>query len=161
VESNFSIDTLVTVLFGLADAQTPRILPAARRLQTRHNREQPFGDWGVASVFPLYQNRQDLFGKSAERYHYHNGADWPYWDGVYGRILMERDDPEWRNVLTRWWEYGLGHGWLTPLEYFSPLYPPGGMLQGWSTTPAAAIAGMLSPHERHAPGVVRETPRAR
>jgi familyl 116 glycosyl hydrolase-like protein len=52
VESNFSIDTLVTVLFGLADAQTPRILPAARGLQTRHNRSSHSGT-GVSRAFFL------------------------------------------------------------------------------------------------------------
>jgi len=60
------------------------------------------GNWGVMSVFPTYQNARDLFGKSAHPYRYHNCADWPYWDGVYGLILRREGDPDWRYVLTRW-----------------------------------------------------------
>ncbi len=141
IENHFSIDTLVALLYNLVDDErTSSILTAARQLQTRTNPAQPFGDWGVMSVFPLYQNPRDLFSKSAQPYRYHNGADWPYWDGVYGLILWQRHDPDWRYVLTRWWEYGLEQGWLTPVEYFSPAHPLGGMLQGWSAMPAAALA---------------------
>lgn len=139
-ESHFSIDTLLVLLYNLAsDEQARSVLAAARCLQTRDNPEQPFGDWGVMSVFPLYGNRRDLFGKSALPYSYHNGADWPYWDGIYGWLLLQREDPDWVYVLTRWWTYGLEKGWLTPVEYYSPPYPPGGMLQGWSSMPAAAL----------------------
>jgi len=140
VEDHFAIDTLVAVLYRLTDEeQTRSILAAARQLQTRHNSRQPYGDWGVMCVFPAYQNAQDLFGKSAQPYCYHNGADWPYWDGVYGLILKREGDPDWPYVLTRWWEYGLGQGWLTPVEYYSPSHPHGGMLQGWSAMPAATL----------------------
>ncbi|MFN3762100.1 MAG: amylo-alpha-1,6-glucosidase, partial [Anaerolineae bacterium] len=143
-ETNLSIDTLTVLYFGLADEEkTRRLLAAARRLQTRFNQEQPFGDWGVMCVFPPYSHRKDLFGKSADPYRYHNGADWPYWDGVYGAILRERGDEDAGYVLTRWWEYSLEQGWLTPIEFYSPAYPEGGMLQGWSSMPAAAL---LPPH---------------
>ncbi|MDW7992039.1 MAG: GH116 family glycosyl hydrolase [Anaerolineae bacterium] len=139
-ETNLSVDTLTVLYFGLADGEkAQQLLAAARRLQTRHNEEQPFGDWGVMCVFPPYRYPEDLFGKSADPYRYHNGADWPYWDGVYGAVLREREDPDADYVLTRWWEYGLERGWLTPVEYYSPAYPEGGMLQGWSSMPAAAL----------------------
>jgi glycogen debranching enzyme len=140
-ENHFSIDTLVAALYGLTDDQQTRsMLAAAQNLQTRHNAQQPYGDWGIMSVFPPYQEPNDLFGKSADPYRYHNGADWPYWDGVYGLILKRAGDPDWCYVLTRWWEYSLAQGWLTPVEYYSPPFPPGGMLQGWSAMPAAALA---------------------
>lgn len=139
-EMNISIDTLLVTYFGLTDEEkTRRLLFAARRLQTRFNEEQPFGDWGVMCVFPLYSHQEDLFGKSADPYRYHNGADWPYWDGVYGAVLREWEDEDADYVLTRWWEYSLERGWLTPVEYYSPAYPEGGMLQGWSSMPAAAL----------------------
>ncbi len=147
VEDHFAIDTLVSVLYHLTDpAQTRSILAAARQLQTRYNNQQPYGDWGVMNVFPLYRNKRDLFGKSALPYCYHNGADWPYWDGVYGLILLREGDPDWRYVLTRWWEYGLEQGWLTPVEYYSPAHPRGGMLQGWSSMPAAVLFKMNANH---------------
>ncbi len=141
VEGNFSIDSLVALRYGLVDDdKVERLLSAARRLQTRDNAAQPYGDWGVMSVFPGYGLASDLFSKSSLALCYHNGADWPYWDGVYAGILLERGDPEWRYVLGRWWEYGLSMGWLTPVEYYSPAYEPGGMLQGWSAMPAAVCA---------------------
>ncbi|MBX3083779.1 MAG: hypothetical protein KF716_19250 [Anaerolineae bacterium] len=140
-ETNLSIDTLLTVLYGVSDdAQTERVLNAARNmLQTRHNHEQSHGDWGVMCCYPFYHEPADLFSISAEPYRYHNGADWPYWDGVYGLILMQQDDPDWRYVLTRAWEMALAHGWLTPFEYWSPPHPVGGLLQGWSAMPAVAL----------------------
>lgn len=144
-ETNLSIDTLTVLYFGLAEEERARrLLAAARRLQTRFNDEQPFGDWGVMCVFPPYRHREDLFGKSADPYRYHNGADWPYWDGVYGAVLREREDEDADYVLTRWWEYSLERGWLTPVEYYSPAYPEGGKLQAWSSMPAAAL---LWPHD--------------
>lgn len=139
-ENNFSIDTLITLLYGLENEEDARrILEAARRLQTRYNQDQPYGDWGVMCVYPLYRNKRDLFGKSAHHYCYHNGSDWPYWDGIYGWLLLQREDPDWEYVLTRWWTYSLDKGWLTPVEYYSPLYPRGGLLQGWSSMPATAL----------------------
>lgn len=141
IENHLSIDTLVAIRFGLTnETQTQSILAAARKLlQSRNNPEQPYGDWGILCVFPLYRRHSDLFDKSADPYNYHNGSDWPYWDGVYGEILLQRQDPDWRYVLTRWWDYCLEHSWLSPVEYFSPPYPVGGMMNGWSSMPAAAL----------------------
>ncbi|MEO8396895.1 MAG: hypothetical protein ABI700_28125, partial [Chloroflexota bacterium] len=95
-------------------------------------------DWGVMCCYPFYHEPADLFSISAEPYRYHNGGDWPYWDGVYGLILLQRDDPDARYVLSRWWEIALEHGWLTPFEYAAPPFPKGGLLQGWSAMPAVA-----------------------
>jgi GH15 family glucan-1,4-alpha-glucosidase len=139
-EAHVSIDTLLALYFGLAEPHViPTVLKAMRRLQTRYNPDQPYGDWGVMSVFPSYGRPRDLFGKSVHPYCYHNGADWPYWDGVYGAVLLAHEDDDWQYVLTRWWSYGLEQGWLTPVEYYSPAYPVGGMLQGWSAMPAAVL----------------------
>jgi hypothetical protein len=140
-ETHLSIDSLLTLLYGIADEhRAARTLDAARRLlQTRNNTEQAYGDWGVMCCYPFYHEKADLFSVSAEPYRYHNGADWPYWDGVYGLILLERDDPDWRYVLTRWWQLALEQGWLTPVEYAAPPHPHGGLLQGWSTFPAVAL----------------------
>jgi hypothetical protein len=154
VEGNFSIDSLVALRYGLVDEdKVERLLLAARRLQTRDNEAQPHGDWGVMSVCPGYGLASDLFSKSSLALCYHNGADWPYWDGVYAGVLLERGDPEWRYVLGRWWEYGLSRGWLTPVEYYSPAYEPGGMLQGWSAMPAAVCSKAWGrPKPPHAAG---------
>lgn len=141
VEPHLAIDSLVALRYGLVgEEKAGRMISSALRLITRDNAEQPYGDWGVMCAFPCYRLPSDLFSKSSYPYRYHNGADWPYWDGVLAEILAERGRPEWRYVVGRWWEYGLERGWLTPVEYYSPPYEPGGMLQGWSSMPAAALA---------------------
>ena len=144
-EKNFSVDTLTALYFHLLDEdQTQKILAAADfHLRAVHNQQQPYGDYGVLCAFPLYSRAADLFDKSALPYCYHNGANWPYWDGVYASVLLERRDPAGLEVLTRWWSYGLEQGWLTPVEYYSPAYPVGGMLQGWSSLPAAVLLRQL------------------
>lgn len=85
----------------------------------------------------------DLFSKSAEPYRYHSGAEWPYLSALYAQALLKRDaaGDDWRYALKRWWAYGLEQGWLTPVEYASPPYPPGAYLQGWSSV---AVAAMLA-----------------
>jgi glycogen debranching enzyme len=140
-EKNLSADSLVTAYFHLLDeAQTQKELTAADfLLRAAHNHQQPLGNFGLLCAFPLYSQAADLFDKSALPYCYHNGADWPYLDGIYASILLERRDPAGLEVLTRWWSYGLKQGWLTPVEYYSPAYPVGGMLQGWSSMPAAVL----------------------
>jgi glycogen debranching enzyme len=145
-EKNLSVDALVALYFHLLEEpQSQRILQAADRLlRADHNTRQPWGDYGLLCAFPLYSNAADLFDKSALSYCYHNGADWPYWDGVVANLLLERRDSAGLHVLTRWWSYGLEQGWLTPVEYYSPAYPVGGMLQGWSSMPAATLFRQLS-----------------
>ena len=139
VEDHLAIDTITAARFGLADeARLRRLLGSVRRqLETRHNAAQPYGDWGVTSVWPHYQRRGDLRGKTAFPYRYHNGSDWPYWDGVYAELLVERGLPGWQYPLLRWWEYGLAQDWASPVEYFSPPYGRGALLQAWSSYPAA------------------------
>jgi glycogen debranching enzyme len=145
-EKNLSVDTLVVLHFHVVDeAHTVRLLDAAKRLlRASNNTQQPYGDYGLLCAYPIYSNQVDLFDKSASPYWYHNGADWPYWDGMLAGVLLERRDPLALDVLTRWWVYGLEQGWLTPVEYYSPAFPVGGMLQGWSSMPAASMRRHLS-----------------
>jgi hypothetical protein len=133
------------LLFGLTDKKrAQRVLSAAGICQTRWNEQQPYGDWGIMCAFPNYSNPRDLFSITAQPYRYHNSADWPYLDGLYAKVLRKERKPDWRYVLVRWWQYGLEQGWLTPVEYFSPPYPVGGMLQGWSSFAAAVLADFPS-----------------
>ena len=145
-EKNLSADTLVSLYFQLlGEDKARRILEAADfNLRAKNNHQQPYGDYGILCAYPPYSKQEDLFDKSAQPFCYHNGADWPYWDGVYASILLERHDPSGLEVLTRWWEYGLEQGWLTPVEYYSPPFPVGGMLQGWSSMPAAILLRQIS-----------------
>jgi hypothetical protein len=142
VEDHLALDTLMTLRFHAAPPErAARLLEAIRaKLQTRYNMFQPYEDWGMMCCWPPYRQRADLFGKSAQPYHYHNGAEWPYLSAAYAQLLLERDDPGWRYPLTRWWEVHLSRGWLTPVEYHSPAHPPGAFLQGWS---GLAVSAML------------------
>jgi hypothetical protein len=140
-EDHLTADSLLTLFYGLADeTQAQKILRAAKRLlQSRHNADQQWGDWGVMCVYPLYKRGEDLFEKSADPFRYHNGSDWPYLDAIYALVLKQRNDPDWFYVAARWWEYSLAQGWLTPVEYFSPAHPVGGFLQAWSGLPALVL----------------------
>ena len=140
-EGHLAIDTLTALRFGLAgEREAASVLAAVRaRLETRHNREQPYGDWGVACVFPPYAPWVRRRGKSRFAYRYHDGADWPYWDGVYAEQRLLRGLAGWRYPLARWWRVGLAAGRATPVEYASPPFAPGSPSNGWSAMPAAAM----------------------
>jgi hypothetical protein len=90
----------------------------------------------VLCTFPPYRRRSDTRAKSAFPFRYHNGADWPYWDGVYAEELLRRKLPGWRYPLLRWWQTCLQQGWAGAVEYFSPPFGRGSPLQGWSSLPA-------------------------
>ena len=111
----------------------------ASRLESRRNREQPYGDWGVLCAFPPFKRRRDIRAKTAFPYRYHNGSDWPWLDGVYAIERLRRGMGGARYALTRWWSYCLAMGWAGPVEYYAPPFGRGSLLQGWSAMPAAAV----------------------
>lgn len=141
VATRLAIDTLTALRYGLATPrEASRVLAAARaRLETRHNRDQPYGDWGVMSGFPPYAPWVRRRAKSRFAYRYHDGADWPYWDGVYAEQRLLRGLAGWRYPLARWWQVGLAAGRPTPVEYASPPFAAGSPSNGWSAMPAAAM----------------------
>ncbi|MDE6189119.1 MAG: hypothetical protein K2G37_02375, partial [Clostridia bacterium] len=141
VEDNLSIDTVVTVLFGIAsEERAQRILENMQSLlESKNNTEQGAGDFGTLSVYPFYKNTKDIVQKSSLPYYYHNGGDWPYLSCVYAYAkLMHKMD--YTYPLTRWFEYNLEKGNYTPIEFFSPLHPDGSMLQAWSSTGAFVLS---------------------
>ena len=141
LEDNISVEQALAPAFGIGEeADQQRVLDLiTSRLETRNNPDQPHGDWGVMTVFPQYTHIQHLVEKSSYPFRYHNGSDWPYWSGVLAmaKLRLRRDD--WEYPLTRWFTYGLERQWLTPVEYFDPVYGKGSDLQGWSGMPAAAV----------------------
>ena len=110
-----------------------------RTLESRHNKRQPYGDWGVLCAFPPFKRVRDIRAKTAFAFRYHNGSDWPYWDGVYAEERLRHGLGGVRYALTRWWQYCLAQGWAGPVEYFSPPFGRGSLLQGWSAMPAAVV----------------------
>ena len=105
-------------------------------LETRHNPEQPYGDWGVMCAYPPFKRTRDIRAKTAFAFRYHNGSDWPYLDGLYAGERLRRGLGGARYALTRWWEMCLANGWAGPVEYFTPPFGRGSLLQGWSAMPA-------------------------
>jgi len=133
VEDNLSIDTIFTVLFGVADAERAcRVLDRAERLlETKNNTEQGGGDFGVMSVYPPYKLPRAACHKSARMYDYHNGAYWCYLTAMYAyaKSLYHMD---WQTPLLSTYRYMTSNGHYTPIEYFSPCCPAGSPLQAWS-----------------------------
>ncbi|MBP5348787.1 MAG: hypothetical protein J6Z13_00330, partial [Clostridia bacterium] len=80
VEDNLSVDTVVAVLFGISDEEkTKRLLDnVSKMLESKNNKIQRAGDFGVMSVFPFYKGEDRYYNKSSQDYEYHNGAVWPY-----------------------------------------------------------------------------------
>lgn len=140
-EDHLTLDCLTLIDGGAFEsAQTQTILNLMRdQLETRHNKTQPYGDWGLMCAYPPYKTRGDLRGKTIFAYRYHNGSDWPWLDGLYARARLNAGLDGWQYPLVHWWQYGLQHGWTSPVEYFSPPYGRGSLLQGWSSM-AAAVA---------------------
>jgi len=140
VEDHLTLDSLTLSRFGAISDERARGLIAAiaDNLETRHNKAQPYGDWGVMCAYPPYKRVRDLRAKTAFAFRYHNGSDWPYWDGVYAEERMRRGLGGVRYALTRWWQTCLAEGWAGAIEYFSPPFGRGSLLQGWSAMPAAA-----------------------
>lgn len=139
VEDHLMIDSLALLRFDATSETRARSVLAAvqRLLESRNNSRQPYGDWGVLCAFPPYQRPSDTRAKSAFPFRYHNGGDWPYWDAVYAQELLRHKLPGWRYPLLRWWQTCLAQGWAGAVEYFSPPFGRGSLLQGWSALPAA------------------------
>jgi len=137
-ETNLSIDTVYAALFDIAPPErAKRMLEQMENLlETQHNGR--YGEFGTLCVYPPYASSARLVEKSAYPLRYHNGADWPYLSALYAFAKkmygMDESYP-----LTRWFEVGLLQGFATPVEYYSPFYPAGGMLQGWSAFAAFVL----------------------
>ncbi|MHA6484974.1 amylo-alpha-1,6-glucosidase [Paenibacillus sp. strain BS8-2] len=139
-ENHLSIDTILTVWFGIADEERSRSVMTQMELllETINNKEQPFGDWGVMCCYPAYQYKEHLVEKSSYDYVYHNGSDWPYLTCLYALVKLSSGMNA-NYPLTAWFRYGLEHNWCTPVEYYNPITGRGSYLQGWSAMGAAAI----------------------
>ncbi len=141
VETNLSIDTIVILLFGLTDeTRSKRVLCAMERLlETRNNREQQAGDFGVMCVYPFYSRRDGALRKSTQDYEYHNGSNWPYLSGLYA-YACAMYGKDFRYPVLSWFTYNANRRNFTPIEYFAPCVKDGSLLQAWAGTCAFAYA---------------------
>lgn len=141
-EDHFMEDTFTALLFGIADPDqiSSSFEYAHKWLESRNNFVQPYGDWGTLCTWPLYKKTTYRRPReSDDPYRYHNGADWPYLDGINALTRLLFNDSHWEYPIKRWWEKSLENYWLTPVEYYQPEYPEGGFKQAWSSMPAAAL----------------------
>jgi len=134
-EDHLTIETVSALHFGLIDGlDAENLLESIKAyLFTAHNRSQPYGTWGIMSVYPLYKKSTRRREKSCFPYRYHNGADWPYWDGLLAWVFSRSKDPAFEYAATAWWRYCMAQGWPSAVEYFSPPYGCGSKLQAWSS----------------------------
>ena len=130
VEDNLSVDTILAVLFGIADEEkTERLLDnVSAILESRNNKSQGAGDFGVMCVYPFYRGLGRTFHRNLQDYKFHNGAVWPYWSALvaYAQLMHGRDCTY---ALTSSFDWSVKHGSYTPVEYYSPLHPCGGCPQ--------------------------------
>jgi hypothetical protein len=138
VEDHLTLDSLTLLRYNaVSDARALVVLKRAEQLlESRHNSAQPYGDWGTLCAFPPFKRARDVRSKTAFAYRYHNGSDWPYLDAIYAEERLRRGLPGARYALTRWWEACLARGWAGAVEYYSPPFGRGSLLQGWSGLPA-------------------------
>ena len=140
-EDNLSIDTVICVLFGIADREKSLSMLSKMELllESKNNLEQKAGDFGCLSVYPFYKDNKSVVIKSSWPYYYHNGGDWPYWSCAYAYAkLMYGMDYEY--PLTRWFTYNLEKKNFTPVEFYSPTHPKGSLLQAWSSVGAFVLS---------------------
>lgn len=139
-EDNLSLDTILALLYDVAPPDRKNIMldKFEKLLETRNNREQSYGDWGVMCAYPPYKNKSHLVEKSMSEYNYHNGSDWPYLDGIYALVMMI-NNRDYEYGLIKWFDYSMEMGWFTPVEYYNPVYGKGSNLQAWSSMAAAAF----------------------
>ena len=134
VEDNLSVDSVVAVLFGISDERkTERLLDnVSKMLESKNNKIQRAGDFGVMSVFPFYKGIDRYHNKSSQDYEYHNGAVWPYLAALvaYAEAKNGRDHVY---ALTSSFDWNIAKGNYTPIEYYSPIRPDGSLLQAWSS----------------------------
>ncbi len=141
VEDHLALDTVVSIIFDVADEDKARstLLRMEKLLETRNNSAQPYGDWGVMTVWPHYRRRSHLFGKSAFPYRYHNGGCWPYLSSIYA-LAKAKYGLDHEYPLLSWWKYSLENGWVNLVEYYSPCYPRGSLHQAWSSCAFAVVS---------------------
>lgn len=143
IENNLSIDTVFAAIFGIAsDEQACRMLSNMEKyLESRNHPE--LEDYGVLCVYPPYSHMKSAYFKSLEPYRYHNGANWPYLSAMYA-YAKRKYNMEYHYALESWFDFNVKKGHYTPVEYFSPYYPKGSLLQAWSGNSAFVLDEALS-----------------
>ena len=133
-EDNLSVDTVIAILFGISDKEkTERLLDSiSALLETKNNKLQPAGDFGVMSVYPFYRGVDRCYDKASKEYEYHNGAAWPYWSALVAYAEM-RNGRDCSYALLSSFDWNVKHGNYTLADYYSPCAPSGSPLSTWNS----------------------------
>ena len=165
-----SLDSLTLTRYdAVPDHKAERLLRAMQAtLESRHNTEQPYGDWGVLCAYPPFKRARDVRAKTAFAFRYHNGSDWPYLDGLYAEERLRRGLGGARYALTRWWEYlprgGLGRAGGVLCAALRPRLAAAGLehdaggrrAEVWASTRSMPVRrARRPPHERRSASVNR------
>ncbi|MBQ7235605.1 MAG: hypothetical protein IJX03_00415 [Clostridia bacterium] len=144
-ENNLSIDTVLASIFNIADQDKSikMLRNMEKTLEVKNNENVKVQDFGVMSVYPFYSNIYSATNRSAQPLHYHNGGNWPYYSALYS-YAKRKFGMEYKNALTSWFFYNVKKGNYTPIEYFSPIYKDGSLLQAWSSVAAFVMDEYLS-----------------
>ncbi|MBR5044589.1 MAG: hypothetical protein IKX66_04505 [Clostridia bacterium] len=133
VEDNLSADTILAVLFGISDKEkTERLLDGiSALLETRNNKLQQAGDFGVMSVYPFYRGFDRCYNKSTQEYEQQNGAAHPALSALvaYAQLQNGRDHTY---ALTSAFDWNVKRGNYTLPDYYSPCAPEGAPLMAWN-----------------------------
>ena len=137
VEDNLSADTILAVLFGIADKEkTERLLDSVSALlDTRNNKRQQAGEFGVLCVFPFYRGIDRCYNRSAQEYEQQNGASHPALSAMvaYAQQMHGRDCTY---ALTSSFDWNVKHGNYILPDYYSPCAPCGSHLMTWNSVVA-------------------------
>lgn len=137
-EDNISIDTVFTVIFGIAEGdRAVRCLKTMEAVLETPNAASDV-DFGCMCVYPFYQKMDAASNKSTQAFDYHNGANWPYLTAMYA-YAKRSFHMEYKSVLLRTFRYALDQGMYTLPEYFSPYCENGSNLQAWSGAAAFVL----------------------
>ena len=94
-------------------------------------------------VYPFYNDCIETAGISSQPFRYHNGANWPYLSAMYS-LAKRKFNLDWLYPIESWFDYNVKEGNFTPVEYFSPVYKVGSLLQAWSGVSAFVLDEELS-----------------
>jgi len=138
VVDNLSIDTILAILFDIVPENKKELLLDNFENILYSKNHKDLKDFGVMCLYPVYQGVGTAVSVSVQPYNYHNGANWPYWAGLFA-YMLKINGRDYDYALTSWYYFSISNGHLTPLEFLTPYHKQGSNLQAWSSTPAFAL----------------------
>ncbi|KKR04645.1 MAG: Amylo-alpha-1,6-glucosidase family protein [Candidatus Uhrbacteria bacterium GW2011_GWF2_39_13] len=132
-EDRITNESALAILYDVATPeQRDSLFKQLKTLESVNNPDIAYGDWGVLNAWPLY--------KGFTPYHYQNGTDWAFLDGINAGARLKYANNDWYYPLTRWWTYHKETDSETFLpEYVSPVDKQAGDQQAWSVNPMVSF----------------------